>query len=312
MITNKGNVKQETRIEIQKLLSEYGYKASLLEGRKSAYRDRSVMILIGDMYNQFYIEQLGCLSDTLRKHGYVPVIIYTGGESSVEEEGVGMALNEGYAGALFLNVRGGTEIAGAMRDSRIPVVLLNRVIEDVPFDSVCSDNYRGGYMAAKYLIERGHRRIGHLAGNAYSNTTRERVRGYKDAMKKSNLVVSEHSIYYGNLDRQSGYTFGEMIIKENRNYTSVFCGNDLMADGLIKVFQDYGVRVPEEISVICYDDTIISRSLNLTRVSSNPRKMGECAAELLLKRIGDKDAETQSVLFSPLILPGESVVYRKE
>lgn len=268
------------------------------------------MLLVGDMNNQFYIEQLTCLSDTLRKNHYIPVIAYTGGETSTEEEYIDMAVSEGYAGALFLNVRGSSTVVDTIKDSGMPMVLLNRVIEDAPFDSVCSDNYRGGYMAAKYLIERGHRRIGHLAGNAYSNTTQERVRGYRDAMEKNNLVVSEHSIYYGNLDRKSGYLFGETIIKENRNYTSVFCGNDLMAEGLMKAFRDYGVRVPEEISVVCYDDTIISRNLNLTRISSNPQKMGECAVELLLKRIREKQAEVQSILFSPLILPGESVARR--
>ena len=92
------------------------------------------------------------------------------------------------------------------------------------------------------VIERGHRKIGHLAGNRYSNTTRERVRGYVDAMKESGIPVSDYSIYYGNLDRESGYKFGETIIKEDRGYSAVFCGNDLMADGLCHALRDYGVR----------------------------------------------------------------------
>ncbi|MBA4699599.1 MAG: LacI family DNA-binding transcriptional regulator [Ruminococcus sp.] len=312
VITNKGNVKEETRIEIQKLLAKYNYKLNLSDGRKSAYRERTVLLLIGDMSNQFYIEQVTYLAKSIRNDNYVPMIAYTGGEISEEEEYTEMAISEGYAGIVYLNVRGGEHLAQILNVSKIPAVFLNRSINYASFDSVCSDNYRGGYMAAKYLIERGHRKIGHLAGNRYSNTTRERVRGYGDAMKESGLPVSDYSIYYGNLDRESGYKFGETIIKEDRGYTAIFCGNDLMADGLYRALQDYGVRIPEDISIVCYDNTIISRNLNVTRVSSNPRKMGDRAIELLLKRISDRETDTQSVLFSPVILAGESVMRRNK
>lgn len=312
VITNKGNVKEKTRLEIQKLLAKYNYKPNLNDVRKSAYRERTVMLLIGDMSNQFYIEQVTYLAKLIRNYNYVPMIAYTGGETPEEEEYTEMAISEGYAGMVHFNVRGGEHLAQILNDSRIPAVFLNRSIDCASFDSVCSDNYRGGYMVTKYLIERGHRKIGHLAGNRYSNTTRERVRGYVDAMKENGLPVSDYSIYYGNLDRESGYKFGETIIKEDRGYSAVFCGNDLMADGLCQALRDYGVRVPEDISIVCYDNTIISQSLNLTRVSSNPRKMVESAIELLLKRISDRESDAQSVLFSPVILAGESVIRRNK
>lgn len=257
VITNKGNVKEKTRIEIQKLLAKYNYKPNLSDVRKSAYRERTVMLLIGDMSNQFYIEQVTYLAKSIRDNEYVPMIAYTGGEIPEEEEYTEMAISEGYAGLVYLNVRGGRHLAHILNERKIPAVFLNRSIDYACFDSVCSDNYRGGYMAAKYLIERGHKKIGHLAGNRYSNTTRERVRGYGDAMKENGLPVSDYSIYYGNLDRESGYKFGEMIIKEDRGYTAIFCGNDLMADGLCRALRDYGVQIPEDISVVCYDNTII-------------------------------------------------------
>ena len=310
VITHKGNVREETRIEIQKLLLKYDYKSSIGDDRKSVYRDRTVMLLIGDMSNQFYVEQITYLSKLIRKDNYIPMISYTGGEIMEEEEYTEMAVREGYAGVIYLNVRGKDRLVYILKESGIPVVFLNRFLNNASFDSVCSDNYRGGYMAAKYLIEMGHRKIGHLAGNGYSNTTRERLRGYVDAMTDSGLVVSDYNIHYGNLDRESGYKFGEMILKEDRGYTAVFCGNDLMADGLNRAFLDYGVRVPEDISIVCYDNTIISRSLDLTRVSSNPQKMGERAVELLMRRIDNREADTQSILFSPIILPGKSVMRR--
>lgn len=307
VITNKENVREETRIEIQKLLSKYNYKSNFADLKKATYRERTILLLIGDISNQFYIDQITYLVKIIRDVNYIPLLAYTSGQIAEEEEFAEMAVSEGYAGMLFLNVRGGDQLVKLLTHSGIPVVFLNRTVNGAFFDSVCSDNYRGGYIATKYLIERGHRKIGHLAGNPYSNTTRERIRGYEDAMKESGLIISKHSIYYGNLDRESGYEFGEKIIKENSGYTAIFCGNDLMADGLNRAFYEYGVRVPEDISIICYDDTIISQSQSLTRVSSNPKKMGERAVELLLKRIRDRENDMQCILFSPVILSGESV-----
>lgn len=312
VITNKGNVKEETRLEIQKLLTKYHYKTNLEGIGKSAYRERTILVLIGDMSNLFYQEQITRLSETIREKNYICMIGYTGDSIQAEESYVEIAVQEGYAGLIFMNVRGGERIAEMINESGIPVLFLNRTIPHESFDSVCSDNYRGGYVATRYLIERGHRRIGHLAGSSYSHTARERVRGYEDAMEEHGLVVSPNSICYGNLDRSSGYRFGETIVKKGLGYTAVFCGNDLMADGLVRAFREYGVRVPEDVSIICYDNTVISRDLDLTVVSSNPQKMGERAAEVLLNKIKDKEADRQSILFSPVIIPGNSVLPRKE
>lgn len=310
VITNKGNVKEETRIAIQKLLAEKDYKINISDVRKSVYREKTILLLIGDMSNQFYTEQLIHVSDEIRAHHYIAMVGYCKNRQE-EEAYVRMAIEEGYAGLIFFNVHGTSEMFELLQTSGIPVALLNRTIRHMSFDSVCSDNFQGGYLASSYLIERGHRKIGHLAGIVSSHTTQERARGYEAAMKEHGLVISPYSILYGNLDRESGYKFGEKIVKENLGFTGVFCGNDLMAEGLLSSFREYGVRVPEDISIVCYDNTLISRNLNITMVSSNPKKMGERVVELLFQRMQDSSSEKQSVLFSPILIPGKSVLRRE-
>jgi DNA-binding LacI/PurR family transcriptional regulator len=310
VITNKGNVKEETRIEIQRLLAEYDYRTSVSDMRKSMYREKIILLLIGDIANQFYTEQIACVSEAIRKNNYIAMVGYCPSRQE-EEDYVRMAIDENYAGLIFFNVKGSEQLSVMLNDSKIPVAFLNRTIRHTSFDSVSSDNYQGGFQATSYLIERGHRRIAHLAGSVNSHTTQERARGYETAMREHDLVVSHHNIYYGNLDRESGYKFGEVIVKEHLGFTAVFCGNDLMADGLMTCFKDYGIRVPEDISIVCYDNTVISRSLNLTVISSNPKKMGERAVELLLHRIHNQNSDKQSVLFSPVIISGKSVLARE-
>ena len=307
VINKKGNVKEETKLEIQKLLIEHGYRENFGDIRKAAYREKTILLLVGNIYNQFYIEQIDHMTEMIRRKNYISVICYTGDSMEEEIKYVEMAIQEGYAGVVFLNVRGGDALTDRLKKSEIPVVFLNRAMAYEDFDSVCSDNYRGGFIATKYLIERGHRRIGHLAGNMYSYTVRERMRGFADAMDTKGLPVSEHSVYYGDLDRDSGYRFGERMIKEGWDFTAVFCANDLMASGLLRACQDYGVTVPRDLSIICYDNTIVTRSLGLTCVGSSAQKMGDRALELLADRIrGNKD-DGQSVLIAPTVFPGLTV-----
>ena len=126
-------------------------------------------------------------------------------------------------------------------------------------------------------------------------------------MRDRNLVVTNNSIYIGNLDWESGYRYADYIVKKGLDYTAVFCGNDLMADGLMEALEVYGIKVPEDLSVVCYDDTPISKRRKLTTVGADPVKMGKKAAAMLLFNIKNEMSEENSVVFRPKITIRDSV-----
>ena len=200
VISGSGHVKKETKEAVEKLLVEYNYRTNAMELRNKSSDNRSVMILVGDLDNWYYMEAVRVLNKKLWENEYIPIIAYTDNQIGLEEEYVRLALLKNYAGLIFINVRGNERLKEILNMNQCPVVFLNRKIKLSSFDTVCSDNYHGGYQATSYLISKGHKRIGHLMGSMYSNTAYERRRGYEDAMNDCGLVVTESSILHGDLD----------------------------------------------------------------------------------------------------------------
>lgn len=307
VLSNKGNVKDETREAIEKLLIEHNYRTNVMEIRSSESKKKTIMIIIGDLDNYYYTELIKIIKKDALDKGYTSLIAFTDNSIKEEEEFVNMAIKERYAGLIFINVRGGKELGNLLKKSEIPVVFLNRNIRFSDFDSVTSDNYQGGYMITSYLIEMGHKKIGHIMGHIYSSTAQERRRGYEDAMNDSNLCVTNNSVFLGGLNYESGYTYGEDLVKRGLDYSAVFCGNDLMAIGFVDALRDAGVKIPEDISVVCYDDTFFSEKHGLTVVGAEAEKLGKKAVNLLIAKIEDGASEGGSVVFKPKIIKRKSV-----
>ncbi len=308
VLNNAGNVKENTRKEIEELLIEKNYRTNIMEIRKIKSKCKVILIVVGDLDNWFYMESIRGIIDCLSLQGYSVMIGYSDNNEVREEEYINIAFQQHYAGLIFMNIVEGRGLRKEITDV-LPIVFLNRVLKFMDVDSVCSDNYYGGYIATKHLIQHGHRKIAHLTGSASSTATIERVRGYEDAMRDFRCVVTENSYFYGDLKRESGYEAGISFVKEGLDFTAIFCGNDLMAVGIMEAFEECGLSIPKDISVICYDNTLISQKakIKLTTVGVDANKMGVAAAELLLDRINNICRDSKSILYKPKLYEGDSV-----
>ena len=307
VITNKGNVKKETKEAVQKLLVQYNYRTNVMDFLKSEQSSKIIMVILGVLDNFYYSSLIKVIKEKTETYGYSVLIGYTDNSLEEEEKYVRMAIKEQYAGIFFMNVRGGNDLAELLKSGGVPVVFLNRGIRFAEFDSVTSDNYRGGYMITSYLIEMGHKKIGHLMGHTYSTVAQERRRGYEDAMNDAKLPVTRNSVHIGELNYESGYKYGEAIVKKGLDFTALFCGNDLMAIGLITALSESGLSVPDDVSVVCYDDTRYARDYGLTTVGAEPAKLGEKAVDILLAKIRGEQQESGAVVFRPHISERSSV-----
>ena len=307
VLSNQGNVKKETKEAVQKLLEEHHYRTNVMDLREAERNRRTILLLAGDLTNGFYTELIRLINECARKEGYRMLIAYTDDRAEDEEEYVKMAAQEHYAGVLFMNVRGGEALSELLSEKKVPVVFLNRGIMFSGFDTVTSDNYLGGYLITNYLIRKGHRKIGLLAGHAYSQTALDRRRGYEDAMRDAHLPVTDSSVFSGDQTYESGYSYGEHLMKEAIDVTAVFCVNDLMAMGFLDALRDYGVKVPRDMSVVCYDNTLYSRHLGLTCVGSEPEKLAGSAIEALLRKADGKGGDGESIVHRPKIIERGSV-----
>lgn len=295
VISGSDNVKKETREEIEKLLVEYHYRTNAIDLRKKRVRNRTILILVGDLDNWYYMETIRRLTQCIQNDEYIALVGYTDNQIDKEEDYVRMAIEADYAGIVFMNVRGNENLKNILESNQQPVVFLNRRLKAGAFDTVCNDNYRGGYQATTYLIRKGHKRIGHLMGSVYSNTAIERRRGYEDAMRDHGLVVTENSIMFGDQDYKSSYICGEKIIKSGLDFTALFCSTYQITEGLIDAMTDYGVRIPEDISIIGFDETPAMKRKMINTVCTDPEKMGRTAWKLLKERMQDGEKERSMV-----------------
>lgn len=194
-------------------------------------------------------------------------------------------------------------------EKSIPLVVLNREIEQVQVMNFVPDDQIGAYRMTEYLIEQGHRRIAIIEGKEGFKSTQSRRDGYRDALKKYNVAFSEALSVQGNYDLESGYAAMNRLLDLPELPTAVFCCNDDMALGAVKAVTERGLTVPDDLSVVGFDDHLFSAFMTpaLTTVRRPIEEMSRAGAEKLLTFIESKQMETSTVFFRTELVTRDSV-----
>jgi LacI family transcriptional regulator len=169
----------------------------------------------------------------------------------------------------------------------LPLVLLNCYSPNNPFTCVLPGDVGGGQAGAEYLISQGHQRIGFINGEAWRDAAEERLKGYRRALATADLPFDPNLVRSGDWMSGSGFDHTLSLMKEARPPTAIFCANDLMAVGAMEALRQLGLRVPEDVSVMGYDDQEMSRHTHppLTTLELPGYEMGRTAVELLMQQI---------------------------
>ena len=192
----------------------------------------------------------------------------------------------------------------------IPMVVMDWGEAKADFtDAVIDNAFEGGYMAGRYLIERGHREIGVIPGPLERNTGAGRLAGFMKAMEEAMIKVPESWIVQGDFEPESGYRAMQQILSQPHRPTAVFCGGDIMAMGALCAADEMGLRVPQDVSLIGYDNVRNARYFTpaLTTIHQPKDSLGETAFNMLLDRIVNKREEPQSIEVHPRLIERRSV-----
>lgn len=310
-LTHSAKVRPDTVQRIRSAMQALGVNNcdDFFLGRSTL--SKMVLVIVGDIATEFFANIVIGISDVLSAQGYSMVLCNSRYDFKVEMERLQSAQDCGYAGIIMITAMETHELVTFLQSAAIPIVLVNRYIRTLDIDVVRIDNYRGGYMAAQYLLEKGHRHIAHLAGPRNSAAPQDRLRGFADAMKDNSIPFTAGDICYGDLSRESGKDFAQWL--EGRDYTAAYIGNNYMAAGAVHQLQKMGRSVPKDISIICFDDSplVNENGLNLTTISCDPQEMGQATAETLLKRMADPLGRRLKMIFSPQLNLRGSVAPRK-
>lgn len=192
----------------------------------------------------------------------------------------------------------------SLQDSGVPMVLADRAVYSVFCDFITADNKHGGKIATEHLIRKGHRKVGCILGNQEVYTVRKRLEGYRQALAGSGIPYSEDMVWFGGFDMETGFAGAKHLAEQGA--TAIFAGNDEIARGVYRYAAEQGIRIPEELSVVGFDNSELCGFLDppLSSVEQNVLQMAERVAEVMLHDIRGEDVEEgpRNYYFTPFLV----------
>lgn len=278
-------VSPERKSEVEQAITDLGYHPNRLARALVAQHTNTVGVVVPDIANPFFAELVRGAEDVLGEHDYVVMVGNSDNDARKEQRYLG-TLNERRADGIMVVIAAASDAADVRSlASQMATVAVDRTVPGWHGDVVVGDNPLGMSLAVDHLAKLGHTELAFVNGDSRLSTASERWRGFTRAVEAAGLRVFGYS--EGAFTFDSGYEQGLALLRAARRPTAVCTANDLLALGVLAAVAEEGVRVPEELSVVGYDDIAYARlaSPSLTTVRQPAHDMGAAAARLLLDRL---------------------------
>ena len=282
-------VSYELRERVLAAMEELGYHPNRLARSLRSGKTHTIGTIVPDSADPFFAEVARGIEDTAFENGYSLILCNSDANLDKEAFYTDVLVEKQVDGILFLAAGGSTGRILDLQQRGMPVVVVDRELPAAHVDSVVTDNAGGGWSATRHLIDLGHRRIGYIAGPSDLTLSEYRFTGYRKALKEAGIAVDESLVVRGAFDFESGYRAARQLLTHSQRPTAIFACNDLMAIGAICAAVELGLRVPEDLSVIGYDDVPLASYSNppLTTIAQPIYDLGVVAASMLLERLHD-------------------------
>lgn len=314
-VFNKGkgiSVNPQTIKKILQAAEKLNYRPSVLARSLQENSTKIIGIINGNFKSQFHMDSIDIFSRQLQEHGYLTLLLNLIDATQMDEV-LPKALEYQVDGIILTSVRLASHLADECSRFDTPVVQFNRYSNNRTVDSVCLDNYGAGEEAAKLLLQTNHEKMAYITGDIESSTSRDRMEGYIKTLE--NAGRSLHGIYTGRLAYEAGQEAADFLLGGSKADCpdAVFCGTDIEAIGFIDTAREiYNVRIPEDISIIGFDDISIASwpQYNLTTFRQPMEKLVDVTLQTLFDAIHyEKEKVINALLPGELVMRG-SVVKR--
>jgi LacI family transcriptional regulator len=239
------------------------------------------------------------------------VIITVGHNDKEQEEDAIEFLISRNCDALIMHSEGMTDqqLVDIAKD-RLPIAVINRFVPGLDGNTCFGlDNKLGGKMATQHLIDNGHTSIAYISGPERKVDAMERLAGHKQALQEASINIDDDLIYEGNFREQNGIDGLQTLLSIGKKFTGLVCANDWMASGAMTCARDMGIKLPDDLSIVGFDDIVFAHHVypKLTTISNPVYKMGEMAAKSILNRLyGEKHKLNE--MYSPVLIERDSVL----
>lgn len=313
VLNNKDDVSETTREKVMEVIKNLNYKPNSSAKGLASQRTKTVGLVVSEITNSFFSMFVKGAEDKAMEENYN--IMLANSNWVVEEELKCIRIfEEGRVDGILKISGGGDELLNdylnSLANKEMPLIVVDRKMDNENIPKVNVDNIDGAYRGAKYLLELGHKKIAFVKGDdiAASDASIDRVKGYRKALAEFN--IDSEVIEPGFFDREDAYTATEKIIRNHPDVTAIFYASDMMAVGGLKALKKAGLKVPEDISVLGFDDielaSIIDPALSTLR---QPRyQMGYLGMEKLIDKLEGRPKEVyeEDIIFELELIERES------
>ncbi|WP_028778028.1 LacI family DNA-binding transcriptional regulator [Shimazuella kribbensis] len=307
-------ISESTRQRVLKIIEQHNYRPNAIARSMITKNTKTIGLIIPDIRNPFFSDLARGIEDVASESKYSILLCNTDSTLGKIIDYLWLLKEKNVDGMIFacsdptLN----REVHTFVKQNNIPVVIVDRGLEDQMYSGVFIDNEKAAYMATKHLLELSHTRIGCISGPSFIKNSNERLEGYFKAHQEFGVPTDKSLIRVGEYVMEGGYQAAKELL-EQTDVTALFAFNDLMAFGVYQAAEELGLKIPDDISVVGFDNLKYNLLLHpkLTTMEQPIYEIGEVATKLLLEQIEEgKSDQIKSVFLDTKLIVRESTKKR--
>lgn len=306
VLNGSGRISKLTSSRVEQVIEELHYRPSMIASALKKNQTYSIGLLVPDITNPFYGEMARAIEDVALTQEYSVLVCSTDNRPEREEKQLDLLIRKQLDGIIVATSDGtGSATFSRLKKHDIRVAFIDRTISDSPYPIVASDHYRGSYQITEHLIQLGHRRLAILLEPLYLKTSLERLRGFSAALETYGIPQNSFLLLSGGFGAEAGYELARQVLSSKELPTGIVATTDLLAIGAMQKFHEAGIAIPEQLSIVGYDDISMARMVSppLTTVAQPIAEMSRLAVEYLL---GANPSVAGITLLPPVVIVRQS------
>lgn len=309
VMNNHPHVSEKTKIIVNAAMKELGYRPNSVARSLASKRSDCIGILVSELHGPFYGDMLSGIESELRTAGKHAIITAGHSDEATEKAGIDFLIDRNCDALILLVDALSDDYLIKLSKGSTPIVVINRHITEIDKKCFYLDNFLGGYLATKHILEYGHKDIAYISGPLMKQDTTDRLNGHKKALTEFGIEFNEELFYEGTYLIESGKEGVNHLLKKQLPFTAIICANDEMASGAMKNIRDNDMAIPDDCSIIGFDNSFFTEYLHpqLTTVNYPIKDMAKMSALWILKNIYNNNKLIIKNEFTPTLVSRESI-----
>lgn len=304
---DKYRISKATQDKIKSAADEMNYVPNEFARNLRSGKSKTIALIVPSLKNPFFAEIASAVNTEVRKYGYITLIGDSDDQIENEKTELLHLTSRNLDGMIIVPCGDEWDHLIKVQESGLPLICIDRYFEDANLSHVSSDNYEGAYSATKYLIEQGHTDIASIQGIRHSTPNIQRVKGFSDAM--TDAGITDYSVTGDAFNEQNGYLETKLLLRQKKRPSAIFAFSNMIAMGCLKAIKEENVNIPEDISLITFDDNPYLNYIEppLTCISQPVEDICKIAVKILFSNILDHDKTPKHVLLKSTLKVKASV-----